>query len=488
MINKNNYIVAIDQGSTSTRTVIYDHKLNLINSSQRKTKEIYPDNGWVEQDPEEILITVRETLIEAINIPEINKENILSIGITNQRESIVFWNKETLLPLSPAISWQCLRGIELCKNIKGSKLESIINKSTGLKVDPYFSFSKIVWALKNIEALSDTENICVGTIDSWLLTNLVEGNPHLTEITNASRTGLYNTEKEEWDDEILGLLNIPRSILPKVVQSNYNFGFLSKDILGKKIPINSILGDQQASLFGHKQDQLMEIKCTYGTGGFLLIDTGQERYDSNQNFLSTIASKIDKKTTHALEGSILSAGSLIEWLKNINIFENNDQIEESLNQSEFTETLIIPALNGLGAPFWNAKIRTSIENINSSTSKHDILRAGFESVAFSTKSIIETIENTIDYKIRSIKIDGGLSQSKFFNQFLSDLLSIEVKVAQNSEMTSLGVAKLSLLKDSKVSKDYDDYNNFLPQKGSYKKINKKYNNWKNLINTKINKG
>ncbi len=184
----------------------------------------------------------------------------------------------------------------------------------------------------------------------------------------------------------------------------------------------------------------------------------------------------------------MSAGSLIEWLKNINIFENNDQIEESLNQSEFTETLVIPALNGLGAPFWNANIRASLENINSSTSKHDILRAGFESVAFSTKSIIETIENTIDYKIRSIKVDGGLSQSKFFNQFLSNALAIEVKVAQNSEMTSLGVAKLSLISISKGSLDYDNYNNFLPQKGSYKKINKKYNNWKNLINTKINKG
>lgn len=485
MKKKLNYILSIDQGSTSTRTVVYDENLTLVCTSQREIKEFYPNNGWVEQDPKEVLRSVGETLLEAVNKNNIHKECILSIGLTNQRETIVFWNKKTLEPLSPAISWQCLRGIDFCNSIIGTKLEAMINKSTGLKVDPYFSFSKIVWALKNINSLFEKKDICVGTIDSWILANIVDGNPHITEITNASRTGLFNTKTETWDIKILEELDIPMSILPKVVKSNHNFGVLNENILGKKIPINSILGDQQSSLYGHKNNEETEIKCTFGTGGFLLIDTAEKRYNFNQNFLSTISNKIGKKSNHALEGTILSAGSLIEWLKSIDIFQENKQIEEYLNNSNFNEILIVPALNGLGAPFWDGEIRASIENINSSYNKNDILRAGFESVAFSTKSIVDSIEKTINYKIKSIKIDGGLSRSIFFNQLLSNLLNIVVRVANNNEMTSLGVAKLSLENISKKKLSYNSYKDFFPEKENYNRINKKYNDWKNLILNKI---
>lgn len=488
MKNKKTYILSIDQGSTSTKAIIYDENLNLISNAQVKTKEIYPKYGWVEQNPNEIIESVKKTIIESLKLASLKIETIDSIGITNQRESVVFWDKKTKLSLCNMISWQCLRGIDFCNSIKNTQIESIINKSTGLKADPYFSFSKIVWALnnnKNIIKSLKNNTLAVGTIDSWIMFNILEDNPHYTDITNASRTGLFNTLDEKWDLEILKKLNINKEILPKVFSSNHNFGKINNKIFGANKLVNSVLGDQHSSLYAHKSNKKFEIKCTYGTGGFLLIDTGDERFKYNNNFLSTIGYKKNINTTFALEGSILSSGSALEWMKSINIFDNFEKIEENLSNTEFSELIFIPALNGLGAPFWNRNIRASIENITTKTTKNDILRSALESIAFSTKSIIQTIEKTINYKIETLKIDGGMSKSNFFASFLSDLLGIKIMVAKNHEMTSMGVAKLSLESNLEKVNFKNLYIEYKPIKKNLMKFNKKFLKWEKIIESKL---
>ncbi|NCG34956.1 MAG: glycerol kinase [Dehalococcoidales bacterium] len=488
MKNKKTYVLSIDQGSTSTRAVIYDENLNLISNAYIKTREIYPQYGWVEQNPNEIIDSVKKTIFRSIKEANLKIETIQSIGITNQRESIVFWDKKTKLSLSNMISWQCLRGMDFCKSIKNTEIETKINSATGLKVDPYFSFSKIIWALNNNKKINESlENntLAVGTIDSWIMFNILENNPHFTDITNASRTGLFNTLDEKWDLEILKILNINKEVLPKVFSSDRTFGKLNKKIFGSNIPITSVLGDQHSSLYAHKNNKKFEIKCTYGTGGFLLIDTGNERFNYNNNFLSTVAYKKDKKTTYALEGSILSAGSALEWMKSINVIDSFEKIEENLSNTKFGELIFIPALNGLGAPFWNGNIRASIENITNKTNKNDILRAALESIAFSTKSILKTIEITTKYKIDVLKIDGGMSTNSFFSSFLADLLGIKVKVATNSEMTSMGVAKMSLEKHVENLSLKNLYIEYKPIKKNFKKFNDKFFKWEKIIENKL---
>ncbi|MEC7837823.1 MAG: FGGY family carbohydrate kinase [Chloroflexota bacterium] len=487
MKNKKKYVIAIDQGTTSTKSVIYDNELKPKSSSQIKIDEIYPKDGWVEVDPVKIIESVTKTVASALIKSKVSLDEIFSIGITNQRETVVFWDKKTLKPFGNAISWQCLRGIDICEKLRASGLEKTFNLSTGLKLDPYFSFSKIIWAIendKNINTALKNKNLNIGTIDSWILANLVDNKTHQIEITNASRTGLFNTNTEEWDENLLHLLDIDKSALPKIRASNECFGYTKKSLFGKSFPINAILGDQQSSLYGHKEKKL-EIKCTFGTGGFLLIDTGEKRYDFNKNFLSTIAYKKENKTMHALEGSILSAGSTLEWLKKINIINNFEEIEDQLTKTEMSEVLMIPALNGLGAPFWDGNIRSSIENINSGTTKEQIIRSAFEAIAFSTKAIIETIEETINLSIKEIKIDGGISKSVFFCQFLSDLINKKIKASENSEITSMGVAKLALEKFNGNSKIKNPYIDFIPDVKNKNMYTKKYKKWKSLILNKI---
>ena len=488
MKNKKKYIIAIDQGSTSTKSIIYDNELNSIASSQVKLDEIYPNDGWVELDPIKIIESVTKTVTSALIKSNVHLDEILSIGITNQRETVVFWDKKNLKPFRNAISWQCLRGVEICEKLKRTKFEKIYNLSTGLKLDPYFSFSKIIWALENDENIKTAlknKNLNIGTIDSWIMANLIGNETHKIEITNASRTGLFNTNTEEWDEELLSFIGLDKSALPKILSSNENFGNTKKLIFGKSFPVNAILGDQQSSLYGHKEKNSFEIKCTFGTGGFLLIDTEEKRFDFNKNFLSTIAYKKDNKTMHALEGSILSAGSTLEWLKKINIIKSFKDLDKDIKSSKFNKVLVIPALNGLGAPFWNSNIRASIENINASTTKQEIIRSTFESIAFSTKAIIDSIEETIGINIKELKIDGGLSKSSFFGQLLSDLINTKIKVSINSEITSMGVAKLALENSRMNSKYKNLYNEFKPNSKNKGMYNSKYKKWKNLILKRI---
>ncbi|MBK89647.1 MAG: glycerol kinase [Chloroflexi bacterium] len=488
MDSEKKYVISIDQGSTSTRSVIYDLNLNLISSSQIKLEEIYPENGWVELEPYKIIESVIKTINNAILDSGINIKNILSIGLTNQRETVVFWDKKTLKPFGNAISWQCLRGIEICEKLKSTEFEKKFIESTGLKIDPYFSFSKIIWAIENNKEINNAlknNRLRIGTIDTWILANLTDSEEHKIEITNASRTGLFNTKTEEWDESLLSLLNLDKSIFPSVHPSDAVFGKTKKKLFGKEIEINAILGDQQSSLYGHKDGNQYEIKCTFGTGGFLLIDTGEKRFSYNNNFLSTIAFKKNEKTMHALEGSILSAGSTLEWLKKINVIENFEDIENQLNSTQLNDVQLIPALNGLGAPFWDGKIRASIENINSGTTKEEIIRSAFESIGFSTKAILEKIEETISFPVKVLKIDGGLSKSPFFCQFLSDLLNIKVKASINSEITSMGVAKLAIEKFNIDYKFKIPYSEFDPISNNKNVYTNKYKKWKKLIENKI---
>jgi glycerol kinase len=480
-MNNKRFFLSIDQGTTSTRSIIFTEKFKVIATERIKNKEFYPKVGWVEQDPNEILEAVINSINSSVNKINISFSEITCIGITNQRESIVCWDSITGKSLYNSISWQCLRGDTLCQKIRGTDFENYVNSATGLKVDPYFSSTKISWILRNspdvIKALKN-DRLKVGTIDSWLMFNLLNNNPHLTDLSNASRTGLLNTKTLNWDKKILSYFNIPVKILPKIVPSNYNFGTTNKKIFDFEVPITAVLGDQHASLYGHSSNNENEIKCTYGTGAFILLNTFNKRYSYQNDFLSTVAWQKDKEIYYALEGSVFSAGSIIEWLKNIGMIKNIQNLQFPYFSEKNNENLFfIPALNGLGAPFWNSKIKASIEGINFASSTESIIKAALESVAFSTKAVIDSISDKTKIKFKTLKVDGGLTNNKFLMQFQSDLLGIPILVSENTEMTSLGVAKLASEKIVKKLEFDNNYKKYIPNKKNMKLLKDKYKIW-----------
>jgi len=480
-MNNKRFFLSIDQGTTSTRSIIFTEKFKVIATEGIQNKEFYPKVGWVEQDPNEILEAVINSINSSVNKINISFSEITCIGITNQRESIVCWDSITGKSLYNSISWQCLRGDTLCQKIRGTDFENYVNSATGLKVDPYFSSTKISWILRNspdvIKALKN-DRLKVGTIDSWLMFNLLNNNPHLTDLSNASRTGLLNTKTLNWDKKILSYFNIPVKILPKIVPSNYNFGTTNKKIFDFEVPITAVLGDQHASLYGHSSNNENEIKCTYGTGAFILLNTFNKRYSYQNDFLSTVAWQKDKEIYYALEGSVFSAGSIIEWLKNIGMIKNIQNLQFPYFSEKNNENLFfIPALNGLGAPFWNSKIKASIEGINFASSTESIIKAALESVAFSTKAVIDSISDKTKIKFKTLKVDGGLTNNKFLMQFQSDLLGIPILVSENTEMTSLGVAKLASEKIVKKLEFDNNYKKYIPNKKNMKLLKDKYKIW-----------
>jgi glycerol kinase len=480
-MNNKRFFLSIDQGTTSTRSIIFTEKFKVIATETIQNKEFYPKVGWVEQDPNEILEAVINSINSSVNKINISFSEITCIGITNQRESIVCWDSITGKSLYNSISWQCLRGDTLCQKIRGTDFENYVNSATGLKVDPYFSSTKISWILRNspdvIKALKN-DRLKVGTIDSWLMFNLLNNNPHLTDLSNASRTGLLNTKTLNWDKKILSYFNIPVKILPKIVPSNYNFGTTNKKIFDFEVPITAVLGDQHASLYGHSSNNENEIKCTYGTGAFILLNTFNKRYSYQNDFLSTVAWQKDKEIYYALEGSVFSAGSIIEWLKNIGMIKNIQNLQFPYFSEKNNENLFfIPALNGLGAPFWNSKIKASIEGINFASSTESIIKAALESVAFSTKAVIDSISDKTKIKFKTLKVDGGLTNNKFLMQFQSDLLGIPILVSENTEMTSLGVAKLASEKIVKKLEFDNNYKKYIPNKKNMKLLKDKYKIW-----------
>ncbi len=441
------YIMALDQGTTSSRCIIFDKTGNIVTVSQKEFANQYPKAGWVEQDPEEIWESQCSVAQEALrNLGENAVEKIAAIGITNQRETTIVWEKETGKPIYPAIVWQCRRTTDVCEKIK-SKF-NIIKEKTGLRIDPYFSATKVAWILQNVEGAYERAKkgeLLFGTVDTWLMWKLSEGKIHATDYSNASRTMMYNIHTLEWDDEILELLNIPQNMLPKVQSSSGLFGETNQEYFGKSIPITGVAGDQQASLFGQICMEPGEAKNTYGTGGFLLMNTGEKCVDSKNGLLTTIAWGIDGKVTYALEGSIFVAGAAIQWLRDqLGLIENAAETEEIAKSVADTQGVyVVPAFSGLGAPYWNPHARGAIVGLTQGCDKRHIVRATLESLAYQTADVLKVMEKDSGIPLSGLKVDGGACVNNFLLEFQSDLLNLPLQRPECIETTALGAAYLA---------------------------------------------
>ena len=436
-------IISIDQGTTSTRAVVFSDKGEFIGFEQKEFSQLFPDDGWVEHDPEEIWQSVIEVLNKSIKRFDLKPSDIASIGITNQRETVVIWDKKTGKHIYNAIVWQDRRTSDFCNSLKSSQI--LIQQKTGLTVDPYFSASKVNWILDQVNgARRKAENgeLLFGTIDSFLIWKLTEGRDHKTDATNASRTMLYNIETNSWDEELLKLFNVPSNLLPTVCDNSYDFGYT--ELLGGKVGIGGVAGDQQSALIGQCCFEVGDVKSTYGTGCFMMVNTGNHRLKSSNKLLSTIAYRLDGKTNYALEGSIFVAGSAIQWLRDgLNFFENASESENlSLQAKESSRVIFVPALTGLGAPYWDAEARGAIFGLTRDTGIPEITKAVLESVAYQTKDLLEAMKSD-NASINELKIDGGMVVNNWFSQELSNALEVRVSRPKIIETTALGAAYLA---------------------------------------------
>ena len=441
------FLVAIDQGTTSTRTILFDLKGNIKFISQLEFKQYFPKNGWVEHDPNEIWQTTLKSLKKVIKKTKQLKGKILSIGITNQRETTVLWNKKSGRPLYNAIVWQDRRTQKFCQNLKKNNYENIIRKKTGLFLDPYFSATKIRWILDNIKktkALLKSNNLLFGTIDTFLIWKLTNGKRHLTEATNASRTMLFNINTNQWDKNILKKLRIPYKILPEVKNSADNFGTTDKKIIEQEIPISAVLGDQQAALVGQSCFQKGSIKSTYGTGAFVIMNTGLKKVFSKNKLLTTICYRLHGKNTYALEGSIFIAGAGVQWLRDKIKLINNAYETEKIAKSKKNNdgVYVVPAFTGIGAPYWRSDVRGVITGLTRDSDWKSLVRAVVESVAYQSYDLFNAMKKD-GLKPKLIKVDGGMVANNWFAQFLSDIINLNVIRPKILETTALGVAFLA---------------------------------------------
>ena len=476
-------IISIDQGTTSSRAVIFSDKGELIGFEQLEFKQFFPNDGWVEHDPEEIWLSVVQVLNLCIKRFNLSASDIASIGITNQRETVVIWDKKTGKPIYNAIVWQDRRTSDFCDSLKGS--QDLIQLKTGLTIDPYFSASKVNWILDQVDgARQRAENgeLLFGTIDSFLIWKLTEGRDHKTDVSNASRTMLYNIETNEWDEELLSLFKVPSNLLPTVCDNAYDFGY--SELLGGKVSIGGVAGDQQSALIGQCCFEVGEVKSTYGTGCFMMINTGNEIIKSSNKLLSTIAYRLEGKTTYALEGSIFVAGSAIQWLRDgLNFFENASESEDlALKAKDNSRVVVVPALTGLGAPYWDADARGAIFGLTRDTGIPEITKAVIESVVYQTKDLLEAMKND-NASFNSLKIDGGMVANNWFSQELSNVLQVKVSRPKVIETTSLGAAYLAGLHAglfdtlSSLKENWSIDKEFEPQKSK-----NGYLEWKEAVN------
>ena len=439
------YILAIDQGTTSSRVVLYDVKFKIKSIKQKEFKQYFPNDGWVEHDAEEIWKDVKQLISQTIKTNNLKPSQIISMGITNQRETTVLWNKKTGKPIYKAIVWQDRRTADYCDQLKLKKKDKIIQKITGLVLDPYFSATKIRWILNKTSKNSTDQdtNILFGTIDTWLLWKLTEGRSHYTDITNASRTMIYDSKKEEWSKELLKLFNINKSMLPEVKENAFNFG--STKLFGGNIVIGGMAGDQQAATIGQACFNAGQSKSTYGTGCFLLMNIGSKFKISTNKLLTTVAFKINGKKMFCYEGSIFVAGSAIQWLRdNMQFFKDSketDKIYSKANKNE--KVIVVPALTGLGAPHWQPNTRGAIFGLTRNTTKADIIKATLDSLSFQTLDLIDSMEKDAKIKIKEIRVDGGMINNNNFLQSLSNITQVKIIKPENIETTSLGVAYLA---------------------------------------------
>jgi glycerol kinase len=443
------YIMALDQGTTSSRAILFDREGKNIGTSQSEFQQFYPKPGWVEHDPMEIWGTQSGAARQVLEVAGIRPEEVAAIGITNQRETTVVWDKHTGRPIYNAIVWQCRRTSGICDDLKAQGHEKLIREKTGLVVDAYFSGTKIQWILDNVEGArvrAEKGELLFGTIDSWIIWNLTRGKVHVTDYSNASRTMLFNIHTLQWDQELLQLLNIPEAMLPQVKSSSEVYGVTDERTFGgAKIPIAGDAGDQQAALFGQVCFEKGMAKNTYGTGCFMLMNTGDEPVASENGLLSTIAWGIDGRVTYALEGSIFNAGSAIQWLRDeLRLIYDAGQSEYYSNLVEDTNGVyMVPAFTGLGAPYWDMYARGAIVGLTRGVKREHIVRATLESIAYQTKDVLRAMEEDSGIKLKTLKVDGGASSNDFLMDFQANILDVPVKRTKISETTALGAAYLA---------------------------------------------
>ncbi|MBS4023844.1 MAG: glycerol kinase GlpK [Dethiobacter sp.] len=443
------FILALDQGTTSCRAILFDRDSNIVGAAQKEFTQVYPRAGWVEHDAEEIWSTQYGMIAELMAKTNTTPAEIASIGIANQRETTVVWDKATGKPVHNAIVWQCRRTTAICDELKARGLEQAFRTKTGLVIDAYFSATKVKWLLGNVagaRARAEKGELLFGTIDTWLLWKLTGGQVHATDYSNASRTLMYNIRELCWDDHLLNELKIPRAMLPDVLPSSGVFGHTSPNqFLGQKVPIAGVAGDQQAALFGQACYQPGMAKNTYGTGCFMLMNTGDKLYESKNGLLSTIAWGIDDKVEYALEGSIFIAGAAIQWLRDgLKILEYSADSEHYAGKVKNTGGVyLVPAFTGLGAPYWDMKARGAILGLTRGTIKEHIIRATLDSLAYQTKDVLSAMEADSGIKLKALKVDGGAVANNLLMQFQADILNVPVERPSITETTALGAAYLA---------------------------------------------
>ena len=449
MAKKSTYVLSIDQGTTSSRGVIFDKNYEIVSIGQKEFTQFFPDSGWVEHDPEEIWMSTLESCRSALKESKIEPSQIRAVGITNQRETTVVWDKETGKPIYNAIVWQDRRTSDQCQNLKDLGHESLVNEKTGLLLDPYFCATKIAWILDNVSGARQKANegqLLFGTIDCFLMWRLSNQQIHSTDATNACRTMLYNIHDGCWDEDLLKLFNIPSSMLPKVCDNAADFGKVDESIFGSEIPITASIGDQPSALVGQACFQPGMVKSTYGTGCFVLINTGYEPVKSNNKLLTTLAFQVNGKTCYALEGSIFVAGAAVQWLRDGLKFIESAQESESLamQADDSQDVYLVPAFVGLGAPYWDPDCRGALFGMTRNTGPAEITKATLESVCYQTSDLLSAIAKDLgEGKLSAIRVDGGMAASNWTMQMLSDLVELPVDRPKNLETTALGAAYLA---------------------------------------------
>ncbi len=486
------YILSFDQGTTSSRAIIFDHDGQINAVAQKEFAQIYPKPGWVEHDPMAIWGTQSGVAREVLETAGIRPEEIAAIGITNQRETTIIWDKETGKPIYNAIVWQCRRTAEIVDQLKADGHEEYIKENTGLVLDAYFSGTKVKWILDHVEGARERANkgeLLFGTVDTWLIWNLTRGQVHVTDYSNASRTMMFNIKTLCWDEKILDILDIPKSMLPEVKPSSYNYGETDANTFGgARIPIAGIAGDQQAALFGQTCFEAGDVKNTYGTGCFMLMNTGESIIRSENGLLTTIAWGLDGKVTYALEGSIFIGGASIQWLRDeMGLINDADDSEYFASKVDDTNGVyVVPAFAGLGAPYWDMYARGAILGLTRGANKNHIIRATLESIGYQSRDVMDAMASDSKLELNSIRVDGGAVKNNFLMQFQSDIIGKEVLRPKLTETTALGAAYLAGLA-VKFWDSIDDIRNndevgriFKPQM-SHEEKEKRYKKWQKAV-------
>ena len=480
------YVLAIDQGTTSTRAIIFDSKQQVVKVAQKEITNFFPKPGWVEQDANEIWLSALAVMAQIFDGGQIKPEQVVSIGISNQRETTVVWDKETGLPVYHAIVWQSRQTSDIVAKFKEEGYEPMIKEKTGLVLDPYFSASKIKWIRDNVAGVKENSNLLFGTIDTFLLWKFTCGQVHATDVTNASRTLLFNIHTLNWDKELLDLFEVPESMLPEIKDTSGFFGYIDpRHFFNRTCPITALVGDQQAALFGESCFERSDVKNTYGTGGFILVNTGDEVIISKYGLLSTVAWKIGDEVKYALEGSIFVSGSLIQWLRDEMKFfiEAKESEELARSVTDAGGVVIVPAFTGLGAPYWNDRCKGAIFGLTRGSNRGHLARAAIEAMAYQSKDLVKVMEADLNEKIRHIKVDGGASVNKLLVQFQSDILEIPVIRPLLAETTALGAARLSGLAVDFYSMDDFKNENFQSYEPSmdHEEVERLYGRWQKAV-------